>query len=103
MQPPNDRSSAVVVGSFADLITASGGNQPAPGTNALNPSAAQMPRDFAPAPLSSLTASSDFKAFAEVAKSASLEPKHPEVSEPDLSKASFAPVDTQGEVLSGGK
>lgn len=101
MQPPNDRSSSIPVGSFADLITSANGNQPYPTDT--TPTLMPLPRDHV-APLSAMTSNpaADFAAFQQASKG-SLEPRHPETSEPDLSKASFPPVDTMPNVVSGGK
>lgn len=90
---PNDKPTYQAVGSFAEMSRAAGGDgQPAPGANALNPSAIPMPQDFAVNPLSSLTVSSDFAAFA-AATAAAPASNIPETSQPDLSQRSYPPVD----------
>ena len=104
MQAPNDRSSAIAVGSFDQLAHAAGGQQVPNGSNAFTPM--EAPSEFAmpsmqPTFLSALTANSDFAAFAEVAKGKQIEPQHPETSTPDLSKASFPAVNV-GTTISGG-
>lgn len=101
MQAPQDKSSAVVVGSFQQLATAAGGNQPFR-TDA-TPTLMPLPRDHV-APLSAMTSNpaADFAAFQQASKGSPTPSSIPEVSEPDLSRQSFPPINTQGEVLSGG-
>ncbi len=100
-----DKPSSIAVGSFAEMSRAAGGQQAPNGSNALNPATVTpLPQDFAQAPMSSLTVSSDFAAFAAVTKEAANPASNiPEVSQPDLSKRSYPPVDTMPGVLSGGK
>ena len=93
MQAPNDRSSAVAVGSFAALATAAGGNQPAPAANAFAPM--PLPPNFSqtPVPLSALTANSDFKAFQEATKEAANPASNiPPGPTPDLSQREFPAI-----------
>lgn len=102
---PNDRPTFQAVGTLADLATAAGGNQPPCGSNVAAPTL-PMPQDFAQAPMSAMSASSDFRAFAAVAGANSPVPtptpsRLPETSTPDLSQRSYAPVDVST-TISGG-